>query len=203
MFFEDDDEDSPLPQWRRKMPFGPWLMPAYQEWVKQMENDLAKFNEQLFRSWQRMRERPLHAESTTNEAAQQLGPIVFGYSIVVGGDGKPKIRQFGDLRYGGASLWPTPTKSREPLFDIVDGEKELKVIVELPGVNREEIDVTISDGRLLVVSAEGHGRSYRKQFWLPVRVDVDDVRTTFINGVLEIVFTKEGTKNQGIRLKIE
>src|SRR5438874_13639010 len=81
---------------------------------------------------------------------REVGPIVYGYSMTIGPDGKPKVREFGNfrsssspLRGGGRSSFARPliSSEREPLADVTTTDKEVKVIVEMPGVSKENIRV--------------------------------------------------------------
>src|SRR5215475_2109350 len=74
------------------------------------------------------------------DTLKEVGPIVYGYSRTLGPDGKPKVRQFGNVRlfsrlWGGASSdKPLISSEREPLADITTTDQEVKVILEMPGV---------------------------------------------------------------------
>jgi HSP20 family protein len=78
---------------------------------------------------------------------REIGPIVYCYSVNIGPDGKPKIREFGNIRpsghnkiFGGsnsiddaiADEEPQITAEREPIVDVLTTDKEVKVIVEVP-----------------------------------------------------------------------
>jgi HSP20 family protein len=67
---------------------------------------------------------------------REVGPLVYGYSMTVGPDGKPRIREFGNvkpsrLKHGGFSR-PEISGETEPLMDVTTTDKEVKVVVEMP-----------------------------------------------------------------------
>jgi HSP20 family protein len=145
------------------------------------------------------------------DKVRQIGPIVYGYSAVVGPDGKPRITEFGNVKQGtriggkegtgtrrrGSQL----TAEREPLADVITTDKEVKVVVELPGVNKENIKVNAYEGSAEVV-AEAQDRKYRRMVDIPVDIDAESVKSTFKNGLLEIVFTRKD-KPKGKEIKVE
>ena len=71
-------------------------------------------------------------EMKTGGNVQTFGPYYYGYSVTVGPDGKPMVKEYGNVRPG---LLPT-AESREPLVDVIvdDKEKVLKLVAEMPGV---------------------------------------------------------------------
>jgi HSP20 family protein len=73
---------------------------------------------------------------------------------------------------------------REPLVDIFDEGEIILVVVELPGVEEEEIEVEVKDD-LLSLSTKGR-RKYLKEMLLPHLVDPATVTTKYKNGILEL-----------------
>src|SRR6185437_5209698 len=145
------------------------------------------------------------------EKVSEIGPIVYGYSVVVGPDGKPRITEFGNVkqgtRIGGKESTgtrrrgPQLTAEREPLADVITTDKEVKVVVELPGVNKENIKVHAYEGSAEVI-AETQDRKYRRVVDIPTDTDAESVKSTFKNGLLEIVF-KRKDKPKGKEIKVE
>jgi HSP20 family protein len=94
---------------------------------------------------------------------------------------------------------------RQPFADIIDTGKEIKVTVELPGVDKENIQINATENMLEIKAEvkqeeeEKRGdylrkeRSYRmfqRSFSLPAEVDPSKARATYKNGVLEITLPK-------------
>jgi HSP20 family protein len=92
-----------------------------------------------------------------------------------------------------------------PSFDIVDGEKEVTVRAEIPGVDPKDVEVTVS-GNLLTISGEkkdsheekgkqvwrsecSYG-SFRRSVQLPEGVDADRVTAEHANGILTVKVAK-------------
>jgi HSP20 family protein len=145
------------------------------------------------------------------DKVREIGPIVYGYSAVVGPDGKPRITEFGNVKQGthiGGKVGsgtrrrgPQITAEREPLADIITTDKEVKIVVELPGVNKENIKVKVYEGSAEVV-AETQDRKYRRVVDIPADTDAESVKSTFKNGLLEIAF-KRKDKPKGKEIKVE
>jgi len=95
---------------------------------------------------------------------------------------------------------PTPF-GWAPAFDVVDGEKEITVRAELPGVDPKDVEVTVS-GNVLTVSGEkketreekgkyvtrsecSYG-SFRRSVELPQGAQADQVSAEHANGILTV-----------------
>jgi len=182
------------------MPFGPWSYADVEEMMKEMEKsfmDMKDFAKQVPKEL--VREKRGKDGSVTRE----IGPIVYGYSMTVGPDGKPVIREFGNVRRGpNAGGKQALSETREPLVDVVDGEKEVRVIAELPGAKKEDIEVD-AEGKNLTISAETPARKYRKELELPSPVELDGSRSSFNNGILEVTFPKGKGRPSGVRIKVD
>ncbi|MCK4326926.1 MAG: Hsp20/alpha crystallin family protein [Candidatus Diapherotrites archaeon] len=125
-------------------------------------------------------------------------PMTYGFSMKIGPDGKPKIQEFGNVR-------PTEEKlevrdHREPLIDVMDRENEIDVIAELPGVEKKDIDLRFDNGDL-VISVP---KKFHKRVHLKEKVDEDNIRATYKNGVLTVVLKKlMPAKKKGKKVRVE
>ena len=79
---------------------------------------------------------------------------------------------------------------KEPLADIFDEPDCFRIIAELPGVAEDDIKTSFDpENRNLVILAPNHG--YYKEVRLPPSA-VDEVTTSYKNGVLEVRVGKHG-----------
>lgn len=192
-------DDEWFKRWGKMMPFGPWSYADVDEMMKEMERSFMDFKDIEEVPKELVREKRAKDGSVTRE----IGPIVYGYSMTVGPDGKPVIREFGNVKPGPHRKWQQAlTDTREPLVDVVDGEKEVRVIAELPGVKKESIKLT-AEGRSLEISAETPTRKYRKELELPSSVELEGSKSTFNNGILEVTFPKRKGKASGVRIRVD
>jgi HSP20 family protein len=186
-------------RWGKMMPFGPWSYADVDEMMKEMEKEfmnLKDIESQVPKEL--VREKRARDGSLTRE----IGPIVYGYSMTVGPDGKPVIREFGNVKPGHGRLRESLTDLREPLVDVVEGERDVKVIAELPGVKKEDIEIT-GEGKVLEICAATATRKYCKKLELPSSVEVEGSRSSFNNGILEVTLPKRKGKPSGVRIKVE
>jgi HSP20 family protein len=130
----------------------------------------------------------------------RYGPYVYGFTMRTGPDGKPIIEEFGNVRPPSREL---PSGEREPLVDVIEDEKQVTVIAELPGVEKEDIKVKAS-GKNLSIKVDTPERKYSKNIALPAEVKSESAKASYKNGVLEIRFEKKApTKEAGTEIKVE
>jgi len=182
------------------MPFGPWSYADVDEMMKEMEKEfmaLTDIENQLPKEL--VREKRAEDGSVTRE----IGPIVYGYSMTIGPDGKPVIREFGNVRRTPRKEWREAiSDTREPLVDVVEGAKEVRVLAELPGARKQDIELTV-EGKSLMISAETAARKYRKELELPYAVELEGSKSTFNNGILEVTLPKRKGRSSGVRIKVD
>ncbi|MFQ5871584.1 MAG: archaeal heat shock protein Hsp20 [Candidatus Geothermarchaeales archaeon] len=132
----------------------------------------------------------LYREETLPDGSKRktFGPFVYGYSMNVGPDGKPQIREFGNVRPGLLGK-PKASSKREPLIDMIEGDETIQVVAELPGVEKEDIDLQISSDTL-GISVDSKRYKYDKTLSLPAEVDRESVKASYKNGVLQVTLKK-------------
>ena len=99
------------------------------------------------------------------------GPIIYGYTMTVGPDGKPVIQEYGNVK---PDMLPTAdscgcsnhsqspvVEKREPLIDTLvdDKEKTLKIVAEMPGVEKTDVSVVV-DEDIVHIDAERGEKKY-------------------------------------------
>jgi HSP20 family protein len=114
---------------------------------------------------------------------------MYGFTVRAGPGGRPIIDQFGNIRR--TESGSIVTETREPVADVFDERDEVVVIVELPGVEEQQIDVEVRAGEI-EVSAAGRGRRYHKRVLLPSPVTAGSLTSSYRNGILEIRCRKAG-----------
>lgn len=88
----------------------------------------------------------------------------------------------GSIRFESAAEAGTQTH-----IDVYEENGSLRVVSDLPGVEKADIEVTC-DGRVVSIVANGERRSYNEQVRLPRRVDESSASASYNNGVLEVRF---------------
>jgi len=121
-------------------------------------------------------------------------PRMYGVSVRVGSDGQPRVQEYGNME----RPVPEPESravSREPLMDIVEEKDKVRVIMELPGVQKDDISVC-PDKVWLDVSVDTENRKFSKRIELPSPVRPDSAASSYKNGVLEITLDREPPKRR-------
>ncbi len=139
-----------------------------------------------------------------NTDSSTVGPVYYGYSVTVGPDGKPNVREFGNAKPTRRGTFEVG--SREPFVDTVVDEKEgkLKVVAEMPGIEREDIQLQALEDSL-TIHAERGDRKYDATVPLDQPVEVNSASATYNNGVLEVKLKLKGVqqKPKGVNIKID
>lgn len=136
-------------------------------------------------------------------------PFVYGFSMRVGPDGQPVIQPFGNtagpvIAPDATANAPTPAQEpgREPLTDIFEGEDEVGITVEMPGVEKKDISLHVTE-RAITIRVD-KGRKYHKQIQLPAKVVPSSAKATYKNGVLDLTLKRADEKRDpGQRVDIE
>ena len=118
-------------------------------------------------------------------AGTSYGPYYYGYTMTVGPDGKPVVKEYGNIKPG---LLPT-SQNRQPLVDTIVDEKEkvLKLVAEMPGVEKSDVKIVV-DGSLVNIDAEHGDKKYHAKVPIKYKVDENSAKASYKNGILEIVF---------------
>jgi HSP20 family protein len=74
--------------------------------------------------------------------------------------------------------------------DVQETDDALHVIADVPGVDKEAIDLRC-DGTVLTIDASSDRRDYHQLVDLPARVDEHSADASYNNGILEVVFERE------------
>ena len=105
-----------------------------------------------------------------------------------------------------------------PALDVTQNKDHVQVIVELPELKKEDIELYLQDG-VLTISGERkrsidprEGKTHRSERFfgkfhrsieLPAEVDPEKVEATYLNGVLTVTLTKaEKAKPKQINIKV-
>jgi HSP20 family protein len=93
-------------------------------------------------------------------------------------------------------------EEREPLVDIVETNDEVRVVAELPGVEKSDIKLHGTEDSL-DISVDTPNYKYYKEVTLPTKVRVKEATSTYKNGVLEVVLPKaEPSQSKGEPINI-
>ena len=155
--------------------------------LKDMLDELDKYFEEFEKDIQNFARNSI---SATRVAAE---PYIAGFSFRVGPEGRPHVQFFGDspLRHNGFRI-----PMNEQLLE--EKNNTLRVVLDMPGVDKGDILVDATDDRL-IVTAERESRKYKAEIDLKAKVQPDSGMAEYKNGVLEISFSLRDKANKGYK----
>ncbi len=169
------------------------IFDIFNELFRELDEEMREFLEESERFW---RMRPEDLEELQRKG---LGPYVYGFRIHIGPDGKIKVDEFGNVRREG--LKPKIAEEIEPLVDVIDEGDKIRVIAEVPGVEKDKIKLKAA-GKELIIQAS-NGKKYFKKVQLPDEVDIKTAKAQYRNGVLEVEMKKSKKESGEYEIKIE
>ena len=131
-------------------------------------------------------------------------PYYYGYQITVGPDGRPRVKEFGNVKPSARGLIEQSGVG-EPLVDTALDEKEntLTITAEMPGVTKQDVRVNISEDHVSIHAEKGEKKYHTD---IPVNVALDDTsaKASYANGILELkIKLKEPLKRKAREVKVE
>lgn len=105
-----------------------------------------------------------------------------------------------------------------PFIDIFEEDEQIRVVAEMPGMRREDLEVTVTSDSLTLKGQKKQGEedrgakcyrercfgSFERVISLPCEVDRDKVRAHFENGALTIIMPKSRQDTEPVnKVKIE
>src|SRR3989304_3633196 len=122
---------------------------------------------------------------------QRYGPFYYGYTMTVGSDGKPVVKEYGNVKPG---LLPT-SDTREPLVDTL--------VAEMPGVEKKDVKVVV-ENKAVHIDAEHGEKKYHAKVPITQKVDENSAKASYKNGILELRFNLvEQEKPKGKTVEVE
>jgi HSP20 family protein len=113
--------------------------------------------------------------------------FVEGFTMIIEPEGKAEVYEYGNKPALGEG---DEIVERKPLIDVIKDEREVHVIVEMPGVDEKDIYTNVS-GTSVEITAEREGRNYFEKVELGCEVIPDSAKVTYNNGVLELIFKRK------------
>ncbi len=132
--------------------------------------------------------------SRSGELKDASGKIhgVYGINVKTalgeGGQTELKIEPFGNVRHRGADQRPEDDV-REPLVDIHEEDDHVLVLVELPGVTKENVELKVAEDRMKL-SAQRGKTTYCKEVDLPKNCSAERMSWECSNGILKVRFDR-------------
>jgi len=132
-------------------------------------------------------------------------PRIYGWSYYQGPDGIPHYQEYTNTNNTPTQTQDTPklvSGRNEPFVDVIDSKKEVYITAEIPGVNKDNIDVELSKDTLLI-RVNHPERGFTKEVDLPAEVGKKPVEAKYNNGILSITLKKRKATKKGNKINIE
>ncbi|MFX0051465.1 MAG: archaeal heat shock protein Hsp20 [Candidatus Hodarchaeota archaeon] len=203
--YDDDDDSRRYPRRRRKPGENPFddIFNHFMNTFGGMDfnslfDQMDYFLEDIFRRF---------GMRTPMEGDSRFPGFVWGFRMTQGPDGRPRIERFGNTprKMTSSSGDARPSYEREPLVDVIEDTDVVRVIAEIPGVMKQEIELSATDNSLLIqAQSEDSKRKYFKELDLPCVVIPESASAKFKNGVLEVELKKiECDEKQSTKVHVE
>jgi HSP20 family protein len=127
---------------------------------------------------------------------REFSSFVYGYSMTLEYDDKPRIRKIRNEGGGSSRKMQGVSKynkqhiasERESLAEVNIYDKEVKVVLEMPGASKDHIKIRAYENSVEILN--DHPQRYQV-INIPQVADIKTIRATYKNGILEIVFKKK------------
>jgi len=97
---------------------------------------------------------------------------------------------------------PSKNKKANPM-SYEDRDKDIVFTIDMPGVQKKDIDINIDEHSIRVTAENDKGRNYNYTRRFKPTVDASSAVATFTNGVLDITVKKVEEKDKGTKVKIK
>jgi HSP20 family protein len=144
---------------------------------------------------------------------REFSSFVYRYSMTIGYNEKPRIRKIRNEGVGSGGSkrevhkYNRPhitTSEKESLAEVNIHDKEVKVVLEMPGASKDNIRIKAYENSVEILS--DHPQRRYQVIKIPQVADIKTIRSTYKNGILEIVFNKKEKpklNNKRREIKIE
>jgi HSP20 family protein len=163
---------------------------------EQIDKEFSEAEDMLNRVFRTIRE--------SSNTGSQTYPYFYGYQVTIGPEGKPHLREFGNVRPSEKGLIEQSTV-RQPLVDTTFNEKEniMVITAEMPGITKEDVKVTMEEG-LVTIHAEKGNKKYHTEIPVDKELDADSTKASYINGILELkIQFKKPLKSKSKEIKVD
>lgn len=187
----DDDRKDPFEQWRDQIEDDPFLGPFFED----LDREFERMRESLSRMMEEMEQGDLDASAD---------PFVYGFSVSMGADGEPQFDGFGNLdpSAGPQAAPGSMEETRKPLVDLQESHEGVAITAELPGVEKEAINLRVKETEVVVDVDDPENRFF-KRIQLPTAVEPETTQATYKNGVLDVQIDKAEDIDEGTSVEVE
>jgi HSP20 family protein len=155
--------------------------------------------EQIFKEMKKMFESNSFQEMIEKKFCDNLGSnkhFIHGLNINILPIVRPKPKRYNNRPLKNSQRKTASSEENEQLPDIIKGDKEVAVTVEIPSVEKEEINLNATENTLEII-VNNPKRKYHKLLNLPCSIKPKTLKSTYKNGVLDIVVKRWKRRKTG------
>jgi HSP20 family protein len=130
-----------------------------------------------------------------SQRPQYTGPFVYGFTMKFTGEGRAVAEEFGNVSPLGIIGF------MEPVTDVIEKYDSVAVVIELPGVDKRDIDLRTTQDSVYV-KVDTPFRKYVKDVKLSAKVRPETAAAKYNNGVLEIILRRADDAPAGRKVQI-
>lgn len=126
-------------------------------------------------------------EQGLKEQDGPMRPFAYGFKIIINDASTTEESEEGKGEGSEpvVSTEPSPEGDLEPIAEMYTTDDDVTVAIDLPGVERESIHLSLSDGNLTIIA----GGNQLTSIEMPA-VDADSMKSRYKHGVLEVKFSR-------------
>ncbi len=181
---------------RRKYRDDEWEKDFFEDFFEDFDIDFRKMNERMARLFEDIRKNP---------QARTFGPYVYGFTYRVDNEGKPTFQEFGNVpeMMQKRSIENNEAGVREPLVDMNEDKEKVYVTYELPGINKKDIELKVTENGIILNAKDGN-RNYHKKIDFEFSLNPETASAKFVNGILDVTVAKlKAEEKQGRSVSID
>jgi len=110
------------------------------------------------------------------------------------------------------------TKSFTPAVDIAEDENQYEIHVSVPGMNKTDFNLDLTDGRLTISgerkmeekkegknfhTLETHFGAFSRSFYVPETVDSEKIEASYQDGLLKVILPKTEKKTNKSKIDVK
>lgn len=130
--------------------------------------------------------------------------FILDYKMKTDVSGKPNTRDIGNFSKKPLTRAQANSDEQEVPVDVIEGDDTVSITVEIPGAEKEDIETMVA-GEILKINVNSPKYKYCKLINLPCHVKEKSIKTTYKNGIFDVVIKrkKKRNKKEGHRVDIE
>ena len=153
----------------------------FEDLKNDFEEEFERQTEQIFKELEQKMPEKLRIEDNDYS---DVGMFVYEFSINIEKNNKPKIKKIKHVKsISEAKSFLEDLYSNEELVDILENEKEFKIILEILGIKKSEIKIRVTENSIIIFA---ENQKYWKKISMPKKIKPNLVKSTYNNGILEI-----------------